>query len=111
MSKDLTTHGSDRCNTLKTLKLAIQGLDVPEINFGNISKACALKTPFRRSFFSHAFFGVIFGSKNSSNIPLTKTPHLLHTIHIKPAAPLLACVIRWVFFCPASVAQKAEGVS
>ena len=47
----------------------------------------------------------------SSIIQLTKTPHLLHTNSIKPAAPLLASVLRWVFFCPDPVAMKAGGVS
>jgi hypothetical protein len=33
---------------------------------------------------------------------LAKTEFLRFSSHIKPAAPLLACVIRWVFFCPDS---------
>jgi hypothetical protein len=48
-------------------------------------------------------------TKNLQKKPLTNAYDFVHTIHIKPAAPLLACVIRWVFFCPAPVAQKAEG--
>jgi hypothetical protein len=41
---------------------------------------------------------------------LPKMGRLVHTIPIKPAAPLLACVIRWVFFCPDPMTQKTGGV-
>lgn len=33
----------------------------------------------------------------------------VHINAIKPAAPLLACVIRWVFFCPDSFFPNPGG--
>lgn len=47
----------------------------------------------------------------SSIMQLTKTTHLVHTILIKPAAPLLASVLRWVFFCLDPVELKVGGLS
>ncbi len=111
MNKDLTTSQIDRQIILKAIRLQINVLDVPEIGFGNIAEVCALKMPFRHNFFCHALLGAVFGSKNSSNNPLTKMPRLLHTTFIKPAAPLLASVIRWVFFCPDPVAQRTGGIA
>jgi len=102
MSKDLTTSQIDRQNilyshyALPALELAVSARFGKEANF--LTKTTR---------FCHEFRGSII----SSNKPLTKTAHLSHTVRIKPAAPLLASVLRWVFFCPDPVAMKAGVVS
>jgi len=101
MSKDLTISQIDRQNILHShyalpaLELAVSARFGKEADF-------LTKT----TLFCHEFCG----SEISSNKPLTKSARLSHTVFIKPAAPLLACVIRWVFFCPDPMTQKTGGV-
>ena len=56
-------HGLLKSNRLKILKLAIQGLDVPETDFGNISKA-----PHFRAFLNLAM--LMMESERADLLPL-----------------------------------------
>ncbi|MGH8020843.1 MAG: hypothetical protein ACREIA_21660 [Opitutaceae bacterium] len=94
--EELTRNGYEivRSKRLKELKLAIQALDVPETEFGNIAKSPQLSVCHERS----AARGDVAEKKVC--LVLDRASAHADGFRSKPAAPLLACVIRRVFFLP-----------
>ena len=89
-AEELSRNGYEvlKGNRLKTMKLAIQAMDVPETDFGNMIPGWA------RGFKSFIDGREPFDDDRS----------------IKAAAPLLACAIRRLFFCPDSASIFEECV-
>lgn len=123
---------------LKAMKLEIQGLDDPETDFGIISKTARLGILDFRAFLNlamlmteshravlvrHLILNLVYvsngiGSKRGTRSAegrsgietgVDSASDRAHVVRIKAAAPLLASVIRWLFFCPDAVVSGAGG--